>query len=276
LRLGASYYSGCTIPFEQFLSFSRHLGMVYIEIQMEHPFIPSEIDPGDFMDIEALLSSFNLSPLIHGPLHDSNLSSLREGSRRASVETVLECVDFARAIGAPHVVIHAGTCPSEQTHSMLGHARASFKMGLSSIAAYANDRGIRIGIENGPAGKNRGTVVLPQEHLELVEDFRDLGVGAVLDVGHAHTAGLDPVNYAVTLDRNLIEVHVHDNMGDSDDHLGLGEGTVPLKPFLKSVNGLGFAGPTVLELHTREHLTDGVAFLRAAEQPLARSSLVVP
>ncbi|RDE16314.1 MAG: hypothetical protein C4K49_04985 [Candidatus Thorarchaeota archaeon] len=274
-ELGASYYSGCAIPFEQFLSFSRDLGIKYVEVQMEHPFIPSEIGPGDLMDIEALFSSFRISPLIHGPIHDSNLSSLKESMRRASVEFVFECVDFARTIGAPHVVIHAGTCPSDQIHSMFDHALASFKMSLSSIAAYASERGIRIGIENGPASKNRSTVLVPQDHLKFVKEFEDLGVAAVLDIGHAHTAGLDLAVYATTLDKSLIELHVHDNSGDSDDHLRLGDGNVPFKPFLKTVGSLGFVGPVVLELHTKEHLADGVAFLRAQEKLVTEPSLVV-
>ena len=61
------------------------------------------------------------------------------------------------------------------------------------------------------------------------------GVGITIDFGHANTRGLVP-EFAAIADR-ATHVHIHDNHGASDEHLPLGEGTVPWNIVRKGLEG---------------------------------------
>ncbi len=122
--------------------------------------------------------------------------------------------------------------------------------------------GITISIENKQKSEDRELVLYPDEHLEIIEAFRDQGARAVLDIGHAHTANSDLANYTHLLNDLIIELHLHDNNGISDDHLPLGAGSIDFETFFEAVRSIGFTGPTILELKNRPDLESSVGFLR--------------
>ena len=51
-------------------------------------------------------------------------------------------------------------------------------------------------------------------------------LGFTFDVGHANITG--NVEQFLSLKEYITTVHLHDNAGDQDTHLALGEGTLPL------------------------------------------------
>ncbi|NWF94555.1 MAG: sugar phosphate isomerase/epimerase [Candidatus Thorarchaeota archaeon] len=259
--IGASYYSGCPMQIEEFAALCSSFKMKYMEIQMEPPYVPSELDNRQIAALSDLLSSHSLTPIIHGPLHDVNLSSLKERMRTASVEFVKECVGLARKLNAPIAVIHAGTCPSDHVGRFLQKSKSAFTNSLGELAKHAHELGVKIGVENKQVGTDREVVLYPEEHLGFVGKFKDLGVGAVLDVGHANTTGRDLTKYASMLGGLLIELHLHDNKGVTDDHLAIGRGTVELPRLFRTLDAYGFSGPVVLELKSREDFETSIAAL---------------
>jgi sugar phosphate isomerase/epimerase len=100
--------------------------------------------------------------------------------------------------------------------------------------------GLVVGVENEPRGR-------PEAMLAYLASVpAGAPVGVTLDVGHANLAGT-PLGYARTLlpglrrlGRAIVNVHLHDNRGDDDHHLVLGEGSIdfaPLLPFLRDEAG---------------------------------------
>jgi len=262
MDIGASFYAGCEIPFNQFLSMCSDLGMRYIEIQTEHPYTPSEMGRKRVNEVRELVDTCGLDILLHGPLFDTNLSSLKECIRRASVKFVQECVELASRLDADLLVVHAGSYPGDLPNNLMNKARDQLHRSFSELTKVAVNSGVIIGVENKQKSEDRELVLYPDEHLEIVEAFRDQGVRAVLDIGHAHTANCDLADYTRLLDDLIIELHLHDNNGISDDHLPLGEGSIDLLSFFEEVKTTGFAGPTILELKNKQDLESSVEFLR--------------
>ncbi len=95
MDVGASFHAGCEIPFDQFLGLCSDLGMSYVEIQTEHPYTPSEMNRKRVNEVGELADACGLNIILHGPLFDTNLSSLKECIRRASVKFTQECVELA-------------------------------------------------------------------------------------------------------------------------------------------------------------------------------------
>ena len=56
-------------------------------------------------------------------------------------------------------------------------------------------------------------------------------------------------------------VHVHDNDGKSDLHLGLGRGTVNWPEVINALKEAGYRGPLVVE--SVENVWESLAFLRS-------------
>ncbi len=55
-----------------------------------------------------------------------------------------------------------------------------------------------------------------------------------LDMGHAHCySEISVLEWAKELAPCVGHVHIHDNAGDRDSHLGLGKGTIPWEKVLK-------------------------------------------
>ena len=54
-----------------------------------------------------------------------------------------------------------------------------------------------------------------------------------LDMGHAHCySDISVLDWAKSFGSYVSHVHVHDNMGDRDSHIALGEGTIPYEEVL--------------------------------------------
>ncbi len=270
MDIGASFYAGCEIPFDQFLSMCSNLGMSYVEIQTEHPYTPSEMNRKHVNEVRELANTCGLNIILHGSLFDTNLSSLKECIRRASVKFMQECVELASKLGANLLVVHAGSFPGDFPNNLMNKARDQLHSSFSELTKVAMNSGVTIGVENKQKSEDRELVLYPDEHLEVVEAFRDQGARAVLDIGHAHTANSDLANYTHLLNDLNIELHLHDNNGISDDHLLLGGGSIDFESFFEVVRSIGFTGPAILELKNRPDLESSMGFLRKNGIPCTR------
>ena len=64
---------------------------------------------------------------------------------------------------------------------------------------------------------------------EIIATIDDERVGICLDIGHVHChAKVDILNWIRQLNRKIEYVHLHDNHGEADEHLGLGQGTMSI------------------------------------------------
>ena len=73
-------------------------------------------------------------------------------------------------------------------------------------------------------------------------------MGFIFDVGHANTNG--NVEDFLKLKDKIIHAHFHDNHGERDEHLPVGNGTVPWKKVADAFQG--FKGRIVTESRSLE------------------------
>lgn len=98
-------------------------------------------------------------------------------------------------------------------------------------------------------------------------------VGVCFDVGHWFSFARGAVRR--DLDRwldcyapVLRHLHLHDNCGADDEHLGLGAGDIPLRALFDGLAARGLAATATLEPHTPEAFSRSLAFLREQSQNL--------
>jgi sugar phosphate isomerase/epimerase len=91
---------------------------------------------------------------------------------------------------------------------------------------------------------------------ELGEVYGDSRTGILVDVGHLHLrrsqsrhfAALSVADYFARIPVPIVELHLHDNDGNKDQHGHFGFGTVPLGEVAQAVTGIGFDGMSTIEI----------------------------
>ena len=80
----------------------------------------------------------------------------------------------------------------------------------------------------------------PDELLSLLEGTE---IGVCFDVGHAHVSGTMDSFFAHS--PGFVNVHIHDNRGERDEHLPIGDGSIDFQRVLEGLQG--YTGKMVIE-----------------------------
>ena len=132
--------------------------------------------------------------------------------------------------------------------------------------------GGRFGVEDFPLDQE--AIAHYQE--ELAPLLAHPGYGMLVDLGHlnmrlsqhAYYRNFSPAEYLRRTPLPIIEVHVHDNHGDRDDHAPLGAGTGDFAALAAALREQGFTGVSTIEIAPSFH-----GSTPAADKPHARESL---
>lgn len=243
------------------LAQALHLGAVEFRADPGAAYAP-DLNPSDRRRLRARLAEANLGCTVHVPIYGVNLSSPIPSLAAASLGEVVRAVDLARDLGAYLVVLHPGHVDSDYLplDGERDLALRRFTWALGVVLARAGD--LPVALENKQRSRGWDMVHTPQEHRRFLDEFPTLR--ACLDVGHLHTVGGDVQAYVETLGARLAHVHLHDNGGERDDHLPLGQGGVNWRRAVTALDAAGYPGLVVLELPDPAGVRDSVALLEGA------------
>jgi len=120
-------------------------------------------------------------------------------------------------------------------------------LGIQQVSDYAAELDMRVAVENMvnmPAILGRR----PEEVMGIIETVDRENLGFIFDVGHANTNG--NVEDFLKYRGKMIHLHVHDNHGERDEHLPVGNGTVPWKKVVQALRD--YEGRIVTEARSLE------------------------
>lgn len=155
---------------------------------------------------------------LHGPFGDLNPGSFDPLVRETARQRIQEGFDVAMRLNAEHVVFHTGRVPNagpEQSwiKSAIGFWKSFMEQVPEDVSIYLENM-----LEEGP-----------QVLAGIIEGVSSRNLHANLDIGHAHCNSRTPVlEWIATLGDQIGYVHMSDNHGAEDEHLGLGRGTIPM------------------------------------------------
>jgi sugar phosphate isomerase/epimerase len=205
-------------------------------------------------EVAEIAASTGLAISVHAPYSDLNLASLNYPIWRESVRQVLACIDGAAGL-TDRVTVHPGYL-SPMGKLLPDKVWNLQKSALAEIGKYADDRGVRVFLEN-MGGLKEVLCRFPQEILGMIEGVEN--VGFTLDMGHAHTVG--QVREFLTVLSQAGHMHVHDNHGTADQHLALGEGTIPWEEVGRAV-AREYQGIVVVEGRNLDEARKSLAVFR--------------
>lgn len=189
---------------------------------------------------------------LHGPFGDLSPGSCDRLIRKVTKERFNYIYKYAQLLGAEHIVLHHGYIPN--TNSRSGWLNRSIEFWLEFLTD--KDPGINFYLEN----------LLENDSSLLGEVLRSVNhpnLKACLDVGHAFCHGKISVEKWIEDLGDLIGyVHLHDNLGDRDTHLALGEGRIPLDQVCYSLERLAPKSIWALEVGV-QNLEDSLFWLES-------------
>ena len=246
MKIGASSLAGIEKPLEETLEFIENLGLEYMELV--HQF------PSEYIDID-MLESYSLKYTIHAPFMDVNIASVQEKSRLNSIEQIKESINLANELNCEAVVVHPGLTsflPNKYfPEKVINAANNSIK----ELGEYSKDLGVLTTIENMPD--------FPSMIYKNMEDLNDLLVSLdmsmTLDIGHANHVGYSPE--AMIFD-SIKHVHAHDNFGDDDAHLALGEGSIELNTIISTLENNNYNGIYIIEVNDFDSIKKSYEYLK--------------
>ena len=98
--------------------------------------------------------------------------------------------------------------------------------------------------------------------VEIIDKVNSEKLGVNLDIGHAHANSKEPViNWIKSLGNRIKYVHLHNNHGEYDEHLGLTHGTIDIIEILNALNHYAPDAIWALECQI-EHMEESIEFLK--------------
>ncbi len=203
---------------------------------------------------------------VNGEWRDGlSLASADEGRRKAAVDEALAALDVAAAVPYEMLVVHGGV--PEPYASARDNHRGSLVRSLEELAPVAKQNAVRLAVEVIP-----NELSTPSALVELIEsDLEAPGLGICLDVGHARMMG-DVLDAVEACSGHVITTHLHDNRGQSDDHLVPGKGVIDWDATLLAFQKVGYDGLWIFELAAA---ADRKAILEQAAKARQRFELLL-
>ncbi len=184
-----------------------------------------------------LAGSYDLEYTVHAPFSDINIASLNKSIRLASITEIADCIRKGAELGIRKFVVHPGS-QSVLASSDRERAFLLAREGIKSLDALAESLDVELFVEN-----MIGTSAIGASAREMKLLLGGTGAGLCLDVAHAF---IEKELQSFLEDSSSVGMlHISDNDGVSDSHLGPGAGKMDPAGMLQVIRQLEL--PPVIE-----------------------------
>lgn len=160
--------------------------------------------------------------ILHGPFLDVNPCAYDRLVREATMKRFAQCYQAGKELGAEKIVFHSGMNPYVYYKEFWADHVAEFWKEF-----LKERRELEVVLEN--VFDDDWQLMLDVHHKVDAPNFK-----LCLDIGHVHCySSMDVRGWAENLAPYVSHVHIHDNHGDRDAHIGLGKGNLPWKEVLE-------------------------------------------
>ncbi len=223
-------------------------------INPEIYFNNNELDEIDWKELEGIagtLKEEGLRITLHAPYMDLSPGSRDKKVKEITRERFFQIMKISEVLKPEIVVFHPG-----YDRWSFEDKRVWLENSLDiwfSLIQRIPDEGVSLAVEN----------IYEEEPgilLTLLEFIGHERFGFCFDIGHFNIFSQVPLSeWMEKLGRYMIEVHVHDNNKDYDEHLPLGSGSVDFEGFIKLFNKLKIDPVFTVEPHREEDLWESLS-----------------
>lgn len=225
-------------------------------LDLEILFEASVLDHIKKEEIKSLLKALNYGPSItyHAPFVDMSPGSPDTLIKKVTFERFEQLLEIAELIPPVVIVFHPGFDKwrfDGKYEIWLDNCVPFWKKILNKARRF----GIKVAIEN-VFEENPRTLRM------LLDRIDEPDFGICFDIGHHTVFSKVPLeDWFESLGNKILEVHLHDNRGKADEHLGVGEGVIDFKRFFELLAISGSDPVLTIEGHSKEAIEKSLATL---------------
>ncbi len=201
--------------------------------------------------IREISSKHKLKIIVHTPYYLPTATILPE-LKEAVIENVTKGILFAKKVNSDRLTVHPGF------NEMPGPAKdlntLALIENLKEITTIAKKQEVAICLENFNNGEGL-LCIEADDFQEVINSINNLK--ATLDIGHANTSKNPPHLYFEKTKKYIMNMHIHDNYGEIDEHNCLGEGNVNFRKLFDVCKKAKYKGPFILELFPHKNILEG-------------------
>ena len=221
------------------------LNFDYVEIGIEGPEGNPDIINKRRDEILKLLDQFKQKPIGH-TAYWIDLASDYDYIRHAWILEAIREIKTARNLGIDLINFHAninGMFYGEKRKAVLDNMIKSLREIVNQAQKYKVD----VMLENVPLSNGVHNL---DEFNYIIGNVAKLFVH--LDLPHAFTSGgmASVIDYINTFRDKIIHIHWHDNHGEKDEHLPIGEGFIDHQKTVNVLKNIGYDRTITLEVFT--------------------------
>ena len=225
-----------------------------VEVLLDVPACES-LHPGGLLVLLSPLIDEGCALHCHGPFDGSIMDPMEE-DRERFLEAAVRCLERCAECGIERAVFHTG-CKEEDQGRDWRTWLSQAKENWLPLKEASQRTGVLLALEN--TFEERTEPVS-----ELIEFLQPQAVFCV-DLAHCHLSGGGLEPWVKDLGKHLKHVHLSDCHGKKDDHIGLGQGSLPLDEMIDSLKGLPAWRENqisaALEVNSEEGIVSSMAFL---------------
>ena len=191
-------------------------------------------------DVQASLDAALEVPrrVFHAPFAELCPAAIDPLVREVAKRRYLQAAALAKRYGAEKMVVHSGFIPLVYYPEWFAPQSAAF------WREFLNDvDGLTLCVEN-------VMETSPDALRQIAEQVNDPRLRICFDVGHAFCQSGDLAPWLDALAPYLSHVHLHNNHGSSDEHLGLPDGTLDMATVIRQLEALAPQATYTLEVRS--------------------------
>jgi len=206
--------------------------------------------------LKEIVESKALKLALHAPFADINIASPNHFLRKAVLKLQKKSIVHAHQLDCQVWIFHPGL----KTGISYFYPEQDWQLNLQSVKtllSFARKYDVEIAIENVP----EPFPFLMKSVEEFSRFYDELGeeIGLTLDIGHANLN--NQIHEFITrFSDRIVHVHVSDNDGTSDAHLGIGQGNINWQNVAERIKQVGYKN--MISLESVQHVEESLQTLR--------------
>jgi sugar phosphate isomerase/epimerase len=154
------------------------------------------------------------------------------------MDEIKRAIEFAEQAPFRFLVQHLGVSKEKWDVRKMEYAITA----LEHLRVFAKPLGVTVLVENIP-----NEIATPDRLQEIVNTAHFEDVGFCFDIGHAHFGEGVRQSFEIMQDK-IRSTHLHDNHGERDEHLWIGEGTIDWDEAMSLIRTAPRVPPMLLEI----------------------------
>jgi sugar phosphate isomerase/epimerase len=239
-------------PFKHILNCLPDLNINHVELTDEglHALTANRVKK-----LKEIAKNHDLDFVVHAPWAAVNIATISPVLRRAVLKRLRQSLVLAGQLDCRLWLFHPGFRSALDRF----YPGKDWQLNLDSVRSLlklARQEGVTIAIENMPEPYPALLKSVDEFHM-FYQDLND-DISMVLDVAHANLN--NQINDFINqFSEKIIHMHLSDNQGSSDQHLGIGCGTLDWSSFAKDVKKAHYDKLVMIE--STDHLQESIQYL---------------